>query len=293
MKEFEFYSPTTITEACELLKKYKGSVRALAGGTDLIPKMYYKMLAPEHVVNLKRIKGLNQISFKDNTGLTVGALTRFNDIIYSSVIQETHPILVEVSQDLASHQVRNLATIGGNLCNAAPSADSAPVLIAMDSTVTITGPGGNTRELALDKFFRGPGATALAEGEILTSIHVPVIKPRTGIAYIKHTIRRALEIAIVGVAGLIQLDDDSEKCISSRLVIGACAPTPVRVVEAEDELKGRSITERDLDIASQKAVSAVRPISDVRGSEEYRKEMVQVLTKRVLELAMKRAKEVK
>lgn len=293
MKDFEFHSPGTISEACELLKKYKGSVHVLAGGTDLIPKIYHKMITPEHVVNLKKIPGLKEITFDQNSGLTLGTLVRFNDIIYSEIVQKTHNILIEVSKDIASHQVRNLATIGGNLCNAAPSADSAPVLIALDSNVNIKGTNNSQRTIKLEQFFTGPGTTALMDGEILTKILVPTIKPRTGVAYIKHTTRKALEIAVVGVAGLIQLEENLEKCINSRLIVGSCAPTPLRMIEAEEELTGKKIYERNFENAAVKAVAAVRPISDVRGGEDYRRAMVKVLTKRVLDEAFKRAKEAK
>jgi carbon-monoxide dehydrogenase medium subunit len=295
MKEFKYHSPETVVEVCELLNKYKGSAQVLAGGTDLIPKMYHRMLAPIHVINLKKVSDvdLKAISYDQKSALNLGTLVRFNDMIYSEEIKESHPILIEISKDIASHQVRNLATIGGNLCNAAPSADSAPVLIALDSQVTLQGPNECKRTMMLEKFFTGPGNTALMDGEILTQIKVPAIKDRTGIAYIKHTTRRALEIAIVGVAGLLQLEPGSDTCISARIVVGAAAPTPLRVKDAEEQLLGVKVNERTLEAASEKVASAVKPISDVRGNEDYRKDMARVLSKRVLEQALERAKNVK
>jgi carbon-monoxide dehydrogenase medium subunit len=290
MKDFEYHSPGTLEEACQLLKKYDGQARVLAGGTDLIPNMYHHEIAPEHVINIKGIPGLNFIANEESKGLVLGSLVNFNEIIYSPIIEKHYPILKEVSEKIATHQIRNLATIGGNLCNAAPSADAAPILIALDSTVNLIGPGGKERTLLLEKFFSGPGETALAPGEILTQIHIPLLKPRTGISYLKQTTRQALEIAVVGVAALCRLEKESEKCSSVRLVIGACAPTPLRISAAEEILVGKKIADQDIEAAAQAASEAVEPITDVRASEVYRKEMVRVQCERALAEAMSRAK---
>ena len=288
MRDFEYHSPTNLTEAAELLKKHNNA-SILAGGTDLIPQMYDGKISPEHIVNIKKIPELSEISYDDSHGLTLGSLVKFNEIIYSNTVQSNYPILCEVSKKIASHQVRNLATVGGNICNAAPSADSAPILIALDSSVTIVGPGTTKRKLLLEKFFTGPGITALEPGEILKNIEIPQIKPKTGMAYVKHTIRKALEIAVVGVAGLIQLDKDSDKCTSARIVVAACAPTPLRVQKAEELLIGKKISKKDFEAAAALTAETVSPISDVRACDTYRREMVFVQTKRVLEEANSRA----
>lgn len=289
MNDFEYHSPGTLEEVCEILKKYDGNAQVLAGGTDLISDMYYREVAPEHVVSIKRIQGLNYITYDESKGLTLGALVTFNKIIYSEIIMENFPILKEVSTRIASHQIRNLATVGGNLCNAAPSADSVPILIALDSTLTIIGPGREERTLPLEQFFTGPGTNALAPGEILTEIRIPPIKPRTGMVYIKHTTRQTLEIAVVGVAILIQLEEKSDSCRMARVVIGACAPTPLRVQEAEEILVGQKIDKKDIEAAAEAASKAVEPISDVRGGDLYRREMVKVQGKRALKEALSRA----
>jgi len=290
MKDFEYHSPATLEEACQLLKKYDGQAKALAGGTDLIPGLYRREIVPERVINIKGIPGLNFIANEESKGLVLGSLVTFNEIIYSPIIEEHYPILKEVSGKIASHQVRNLATIGGNLCNAAPSADSAPILIALDSEVTLVGLGSKERTLPLEKFLIGPGETALASGEILTQIHIPQLKPCTGISYIKQTTRQELEIAVVGVAALCQLEKETEKCSSVRLVIGACATTPLRIPAVEEILIGKKIADQDIEAAAQAASEAVEPITDVRASELYRKEMVRVQCKRALAEAMSRAK---
>ena len=288
LDDFEYHSPGTVAEACKLLKRFKDTAHVLAGGTDLIPQMHGG-LKPEHVVNLKSIPGLNTISYNNKKGLTLGALVRFNDLIYSDLVQTNYPVLVEVSKKIASYQIRNLATVGGNLCNAAPSADSAPILIALDSRVALAGPNGKKRSLKLENFFTGPGMTALKPGEILTQITVPPIEPHTGLAYIKHTTRRALEIAVVGAVGLIRLDDNSDKCMSARVVIAACAPTPLRVPAAEKMLSGKTVTEADLKSAAAAAAVAVAPITDIRAGDVYRREMVRVQCARTLQSALARA----
>jgi len=288
MNDFEYHSPTTLKEACALLKKYNGTAQVLAGGTDLIPKMYYRKIAPKHVINIKRIPELNKITYDSSKGLTLGSLVNFNDLIYSEIVQTNYPILTEISRKIATHQIRNLATVGGNLCNAAPSADSVPILIALDSTVTLTGSGGKKRSLSLEEFFTGPGSTALKPGEILTHINTPTIKANSGMTYIKHTTRKALDIAVVGVAVLIQLEPGQDKCINSRIVIASCAPTPLRVPEAERILTGKKITDHAIAAAAQTASAAVKPITDVRACDVYRREMVEVQCKRAIEDAISR-----
>ncbi len=288
MEDFEYHSPTSLSEASKLLNKYNTSARVLAGGTDLIPKMYHKQLKIKHVINIKKIRKLNEISYDESKGLIIGTLVKFNELIYSEIVKKHYPILSEVSNMIASHQIRNLATVGGNLCNAAPSADSAPILIVLDSKVTISGLNNKKRELPLEQFFIGPGESALKPGELLTQIQVPKIQPRTGMAYIKHTIRRGLEIAVIGAAGLVHLEGDSDKCIRARLVIGACAPTPLRIVGVEEKLTGNKLTEKNINHAAEIAAAEVKPISDVRAQDEYRREMVKVQCKRVLEEALTR-----
>jgi carbon-monoxide dehydrogenase medium subunit len=289
MFDFEYHSPGTLEEASRLLKEHDGRALLLAGGTDLLPNIYNQKLSPEHVINIKRIPLLNSITCDESQSLALGTLVKFNEIIYSKTVQENFPVLAEVSKGIASHQIRNLATIGGNLCNAAPSADSAPILVALDSSLTITGPGGKVRSLPLEQFFTGPGETELAPAEILTQIRIPPLKKYTGMIYIKYSTRRALEIAVVGVAALIQLEKDTDKCCAARIVIAACAPTPLRVYEAEEILTGKKISDRDLDASSQAAGRAVKPITDVRAGDTYRREMVRVQCKRALKEALSRA----
>lgn len=256
-----------------------------AGGTDIIPKIRYKRLSPKALVNIKRIPGLDRIELNDH--LSIGTLTTFNDILFSGVINEKYPVIAEVCGHIASHQVRNLATIGGNICNAAPSADSAPILMVHNSQVEIFSASG-TRTMPLEDFFKGPGAVALGKGEILTRIIVPEPKENTGHAYIKHTVRRSLDIAIVGVAVGLTIDEEG-RCTGARVVVGASAPTPLRAVNAEEILTGTRLEPERIEEACKAASDEITPIDDVRGSAEYRREMTEVDLKRAVEMARRRA----
>jgi carbon-monoxide dehydrogenase medium subunit len=289
MQDFEYHSPESISDACELLKEHNSSSQVLAGGTDLIPRLYHGDQAVEHIINIKNIPELSNISFDTSNGLELGPLVTLNDLIYSEVIRLNYPILSEIGKSMASHQIRNLATIGGNLCNAAPSADTAPILIALDAKVILTGPNNKTRNLSLEQFFTGPGQTAMEQGELLTSIHVPSIDPCSGMDYIKHGTRNALEIAVVGVAGLVKLDPKTEKCKDSRVVIASCAPTPLRIPSAEKVLNGQKLSDGSIAKAAKLAAENVKPITDVRACDTYRREMVQVQCRRVLENALAQA----
>jgi carbon-monoxide dehydrogenase medium subunit len=248
--------------------------------------MKLKKLSPQHLVNIKKVPGLDRISF-DGKKLSIGALAKFNDIIFSPIIQEHFPVLADVSRMIASHQVRNLATIGGNLCNAAPSADSAPILIVLDAALKIHSAGG-PRELPVENFFRGPGAVNLGPGEILTHIELKKPSSDTRAAYIKHEIRETLEIAITGVAVALTLASDGT-CRDARVAVAACAPTPVRAREAENILRGTRLDNDTVGRAAEAAVRAISPIDDVRSCSEYRREMTAVSLRRAIDRATGRS----
>ena len=284
LKNFEYHEPKTLLEASSLLKELGDKAMVFAGGTDIIPKMRLKRFSPAHLVNIKGIKNLRGIEFGES--LSIGALTTFNDILFSQVINEKYPVLTEVCGHIASHQVRNLATVGGNLCNAAPSADSAPILMVLDSEVEIFSVNG-TRTILLENLFKGPGAVALGKGDILIRIIVPEPKENTGHAYIKHTVRRSLDIAIVGVAVRLTMDEGGI-CNEARIVVGASAPIPLRAVKAERILAGIRLEPEVIEDACRAASSEISPIDDVRGSAEYRREMTEVNLKRAVETARRR-----
>jgi carbon-monoxide dehydrogenase medium subunit len=280
--ELEFHKPASLEEASRLLRQLGPGTFAYAGGTDIIPRTRLKKMAPRHIVGLRKIGGLDGISFDGRT-LHIGALARFNDIISSPVIGQHLPVLAEVSAKIGSHQVRNLATIGGNICNAAPSADSVPILMVLGARLRIFSPQG-ARETPIETFFKGPGSVHLAPGEILTQVLVD--KPSASIkaAYHKHEIRETLEIAITGVAVAVGMDKDGV-CTTARVAVGACAPTPVRARRAEGILQGSRLEREAVGRAGLAASEEISPIDDVRGCSSYRREMTAV----ALGLALERA----
>lgn len=285
MKPFDYLAPRTLAEAVDALAKYNGQARMVAGGTDLLLKMKAGRLAPKVVVNIKRIPELRGLSFESH--LTLGALTTLEELRCSPIIREHYPALAEAAATMASVQIRNLATVGGNLCNAAPSADLAPILIALNAIVRIAGPGGE-RRIPLNDFFTGPGTTVLAPGELMVALKVP--RPTGPALYLKHSPREHMDIAVVGVGVSLRWSGTlratatpTPTCESVRVVLGAVAPTPLRAQRAEAELLGGPLTSERIDRAANLAAEEAKPIDDVRGSAWYRRRMVEVLTRRGLE----------
>jgi len=282
-KEFAYLTPTSLEEAVGLLAEHGREARVLAGGTDLLLKVKAGRVRPRCLVNIKRIPGLDGMSFDPTSGLRLGALVTAADVARSEVVQTHYPALVQGASVMASLQIRNLATVGGNLCNAAPSADLAPPLIALGGSAVIAGPEGQ-RRVPLGEFFLGPGQTILAPGELLVAITLPFPRPGSAAVYLKNSPRQAMDIAVVGVAVAMRRLD--ERCEDVCLVLGAVAPTPLRARRAEALLRGEEITtERVPELVAEAARTAAQeaqPIDDVRGSVWYRRQMVEVLTRRAL-----------
>jgi carbon-monoxide dehydrogenase medium subunit len=279
MRRFEYFEPVSLAEASTLLARYGGRAQPLAGGTDLLVELKEQLRRADCVVNIKKIPGLDRLGFDPQAGLRIGALVTARALEVSTLIQEKYPSLLQAVRELGSIQVRNRATVVGNVCRASPSADTLPPLIADGATVSLHGPRGK-RSLPLEEFFTGPGKTALALDELMTEIVVPAPAPRTGKFYIKHGRRKAMELATVGVA--VTATEDSDV----RIVLGAVAPTPIRARKAEALLRGKKIDGALIERAAQAALEESRPISNVRASAEYRREMVRVLTRRALTQAM-------
>ncbi len=278
MKAFDHYSPETLPEALELLAQLNGRTHVNAGGTDLLLKMKSGILAPKTIVNIKKLPELQGIVYDDTAGLKLGALTTLRQLTRSAIISDHYPALACAAGLMASEQIRSFATVGGNLCNGSPSADTAPPLIALDSTAVIVSQSGE-RQLPLEEFFHGPGQTALKPGELLQEIHVP--PPAGQTIYRKHTPRACMDIAVVGVAIRLRLVDGV--CQEARIVLGAVAPVPLRVKEAEAVLTGERVDDGRIAQAAKIATESCSPIDDVRSSAWYRKRMVSVLTRRGLE----------
>lgn len=283
MRPFAYLEPATLTEAVALLAQHQGQAHLLAGGTDLLVEIKEQVRRPETVINLKKIAGLDQLQFDPADGLRLGALVTARQVEISPVVQRHYAGLAQAVRELGSIQIRHRATVAGNICRASPSADTPPPLIAAGARLSLVGPAG-TREVLLESFFSGPGQTVLAPGEIVTEIGVPAPPPHTTQVYLKHGRRRAMELATVGVA--VWLTMAGEVCQTVRLVLGAVAPTPLRVQAAEALLTGHPPTDALIAQAADIAMQTARPIDDVRASATYRREMVGVLTRRAMRQAV-------
>jgi carbon-monoxide dehydrogenase medium subunit len=253
----------------------------MMGGTDLFPRLRERLIRPDVVVDVKRVPGMRDLAYDDATGLTLGAALTMNEIVESPQVASRYPLLAEAAGSVASYQLRNRATIGGNLCNASPCADTAPATIALDGMVQIYGPSGE-REVAAEAFFRGPGKTDLQAGEFLTGIRFPP-PPEGGVGrYLKLGRSKKGDLALVSVAVFSFPDSTTPSGYSFRIVLGAVAPTPLRAPAAEEVLSTQPPGEETFARAAQRAMEAAVPIDDVRSSAAYRREMVRVLTLRGL-----------
>jgi len=274
LKKFEYLKPDSIQEIISILSQYGEKARIINGGTDLIVGMRDKIIQPEYVVDIKAISHLNKITYNKEQGLDIGATVTLNEVSDSKIVQEHYPILAETCKTIGSYQVRNRATLVGNICNASPSADTAPPLLVLDAKVNIMGPGGE-KTVPLNQFFVGVKKNILNNGEIVTSVTVPPIKDKWTGVYLKQGRRKDVDLATVGVA-VVYIRDEI------RIALGAVAPTPIRAFKTEVLLKGKAIDESLLEEAGKSALAEVSPISDVRSSKEYRKEIIKVLVKRAI-----------
>jgi carbon-monoxide dehydrogenase medium subunit len=280
---FEYLQPTTINEALALLDKYQGDAKIIAGGTDLMLKMRAKVFNPKYVIDISGIAGLDNIGTNGKKGLRIGSLTTIRDIETSKTINQQFSVLSQAASQLGSVAIRNVATIGGNLCHAAPSAECAPALLCLSAKATIVGPK-KERIVPFEEFFLGPGTTILAKNEILLEIQVPISKPNTKGVYLKHSQRGSIDLATVGVAVVVTFEPDKKQCIDIKIALGAVAPTPIRARQAENILKGKTFDETRISASAEAAAEESCCITDVRASEEYRKEMVKVYTKRAISM---------
>ena len=279
--QFEYLEPKTVKEAISLLEKYEGKAKVIAGGTDLMVQMRGGRLSPEFVLDIGGIEALNYIHYDERQGLTIGALAPIRSLERSPVLHQHFPILAQAASQLGSVAIRNIGTIGGNLCNAAPSAETAPALIALSSIARIVGPGGE-RSVLLEDFFVGPGKTTLGPAELLLGIQVPTPAPITKGIYLKHAQRGTIDLAMVGTAAVIQFSPDDLTCNEVKIALGAVAPTPVRARLAEEIIKGKKLDESIIERSAEAAVGDACCISDVRACDEYREEMIKVFVRRAL-----------
>ncbi len=278
MQPFEYHSPRSLPEALRLLQELGDGARLIAGGTDLLLRMKQGQLAPRALIDLRRAAELHGISFSPEEGLRIGAAVTLRELQRSPLVRDHCPCLCETASWMASEQVRSLATVGGNLCNASPAADLAPPLMVLDAQAVLVGPQGE-RRLPVEAFFLGPGQTALDRGELLKEVLVP---PTPGNAlYLKHAPRAFMDIAVVGVAVHLRMERGLARAV--RIALGAVGPTPLRAGPSEALLEGSAPTASLLEEAADLAARACSPIDDLRGSAWYRRRMVRVLTRRALD----------
>ena len=290
MHPFDYQKVMTLEEAFDAYQNSNGPTVFMAGGTDLLVQMKKGAIRPQRVIDIKAIPEMDDFSISEDE-CSIGSLTTIRALETSSDVCREVPLLTQAAAKLGSVQVRNRATIGGNLCNAAPSAELAPVLLALDGQAAIYGKTG-TRVIDLGDFFLGPGSTALEKGEILTSLKIPLTESRQGAVYYKLTTRKAMDIAFVGVAVLLELNEDNQ-ITKARIALGAAAPTPIRVPSAEKVLEGSNLDAESVQESAELAAQACQPISDLRASAGYRREMVNQLCRRGLAAAFLQAKSLK
>ena len=286
MRRFELILPESVDDCVRALAQRGPETKLLAGGTDLLPQLKNGLLKPARVIDLSGVARLRAIEPADGQGLRIGSAVTARTLELDKIVRARYLSLAESGALVGSVQVRNLATLGGNLCNAAPSADMAPPLLALDAEAVITGPKGE-RRVPIAAFFTGVRRTVLAPDELLVELVVPTPAPHSGGNYLRHTPRRELDIAVVGVASQLTLANGV--CTKARIALAAVAPVPVRATAAEQALQGQPLTDAQIERAAALAADAASPISDQRGSAEFRRHLVRVLTRRTLRTARERA----
>ncbi len=290
MMGFEVLQPSSLAEAVALLDRHAPDARLLAGGTDLLILLRFGKIEPHYVIDLDGAAELKYLRFDPRHGLRIGAMANVTQVERSADVAAHYPALIEAAVELGSRQIRNSATVAGNICHSSPSAEFSPPLIALGAAAMLVGPGGE-RRVPLEEFFLGPGKNVLQRGEVLREIHVPPRTARSGTSYECLKIRKLMDIAAVNAAATIQLDASGAVCQDVRIALGAVAPVPFRATTAEDALRGRPVDAAALDEAVRRACDDARPIADVRATREYRQAMVEQMTRRVLQKALRRAAE--
>ncbi len=289
MKDIDYAAPKTIAEAVVLLSKHGDRAKILAGGTDVIVQLREHRRDADVLVDIKRIPEVNELTCDAKKGLVVGAAVPCYRIYEHKEIAKLYPGLIDAASLIGGIQIQSRASLGGNLCNASPAADSIPPMIAAEGVCVIVGPSG-TRELPVEKFCTAPGKTALAKGEFLVSIKFPPPKPNSGAAYLRFIPRNEMDIAVAGAGVSVVLDATKTKCTSARIALAAVAPTPLFVPDAGAALVDGTLNDALIAKAAAAAQAAAKPISDMRGDADYRRHLVGVLVRRALQVALDRAR---
>ncbi len=288
MKNFEYLEPRTVQEACGLLKQYAGEARPYAGGAYLSIVMKQGLLEPKALVNIKKIEALKEIRLDPAEGLILGALVTHREIETSEIVRQSFPILCEVEREVANIRVRHVGTVGGNLASGEPLTDLAQVFISLDARVRIAGASG-PRAIPLEELFVDYYQTSLTEDEILTHVVIPRLPAGSGVEYIRFSSSSVVDKPCVGVAVRITLDAEKKICREARVVLGCVGPTPVRARQAEQILAGKALRSDLVEEAAGSAARECNPVSDLRGSERYKRAIASALVKRAAERAHERA----
>lgn len=288
MQAFDYVLAGNVQEVMDLLTSNDGKARVLCGGTDLLVQLREHRRKAGLLVDVKNILELTSIQYDSQSGLWIGAAASCYEICHNK-LPENYPGLVDAIHLIGGIQIQYRASVGGNLCNASPAADSIPALIVHEATCVIANRDG-TREIPVEQFCIAPGKNALEHGEFLLAIKTPPVKENFGAHYLRFIPRNEMDIAVVGAGAAVTLDEAKQRILSARIALGAVAPTPLFVEAAGTFLAGKEVMPENIQEAANIAQAAARPISDLRGNTEFRKHLCAVLTRRALEKAIERAR---
>lgn len=288
MQSFDYIAPKSAEEVIALLADKNGDARILCGGTDLLVQLREGRRKTGLVIDIKNIPEFTQITFDSQNGLRVGAAASCHEICSDPNVSKHYPGLVDGIHLIGGVQIQNRASVGGNLCNASPAADSIPALIVHNAICNIAGQG-KSRTLPVEEFCIAPGKNALKEGELLIAISVPAPKEKFGASYLRFIPRNEMDIAVVGAGASVLLDEDGKRFVAVRIALGAVAPTPLLATESGAFLSGKDMTRANIKEAARMAQAMAKPITDLRGTAEHRKHLVAVLVERALDKAIERA----
>jgi carbon-monoxide dehydrogenase medium subunit len=288
VRNFDYLEPTTVAEACALLKQHGGEAKVFAGGSHLTILMKQGLYQPRALVNIKKIPELRGIKYDAAEGLIIGALVTHREIETSALVREKFPVLCDAEREVANIRVRNMGTVGGNLASGEPLTDLSQIFIALEGKAKIKGPDGH-RTIPIEELFVDFYTTSLAEDEILTQVVLPPLPALSGVDYIRFSSSSVVDKPSAGVAVRITLDAGNEKVQTARIVLGCVGATPVRAHKAETLISGKQLTPQLTEEAGSAASQECSPTSDLRGSEQYKRAIVRTLVKRAAGKANERA----
>jgi CO/xanthine dehydrogenase FAD-binding subunit len=290
LKEIDYAAPTSVADAVALLNATGDRARVLAGGTDVIVQLREHRRDLDLLVDVKQVPEVNELAYDALRGLRLGAAVPCYRIYENPEIARAYPGLIDAVSLVGGIQIQSRASVGGNLCNASPAADTIPALIAHSAVCIIAGPSG-TRDIPVERFCTAPGRTVLARGEFLLALRLPPPPRHFGAAYLRFIPRNEMDIAVAGAGVSVTLDDSRSRCTTARIALAAVAPTPLLVSDAGTALVDGTMNDELIEKAASLAQAAARPISDMRGDADYRRHLVKVLVKRALHTALGRARE--